>query len=176
MSENMFKLNVPFTDLNGKPQNHTVHFRLDERGVFKNLVELQFLMSWRERMGGPIRDIPTEDVVEFYNNLETIILAAYGVPSKDGLSFDRSESYKFEDTLVFNEVMKMFLSDPKMAQKMVEAIIPKSLNEWAQTADANIAAAAASKDISTDDQSELERLRSQLAALQQPSGETPSQS
>lgn len=159
----MYTKTVPVKDLNDKPRNITVHFNLFEREVFKLLVELKYVFDWHENMKGELRELDPADVVEFYNNFEEIVLSGYGVPSADAMEFVKTDRYKFEDSVTFNAIMLMCVSDPTETLKLVEGMMPKGMDKLVKAADENLARAA--KDMKDEDlAAEIARLRAQLEA------------
>ena len=160
----MYVKSIPFKDFNGKPRNETIHLNLTEREVFKLLVELQSIFSWRDSLQGQdVRELPTEEVVEFYNNLEKVLLDAWGVPSEDGLHFRKAGRYEFEESALFNATMVSFISDPQEAGKMLDGIMPQGMTEIVQKAEGNLEAAAnAATD--EDQKATIARLQAQLAS------------
>lgn len=159
----MYQLKVPYKDLYNKPGNTVVFFNLFEREVFRLLPELQFIMGWIEKQEGEeIRDIPTEEVVRFYTAFEELILESYGVPSADGLQFDKSGTYDFKDSVIFNAVMIMMVEDPKRVAEMLDGLMPKDLQELAKRADSNLSELAKKEDNPEKLREEIDRLRAQL--------------
>ena len=159
----MYTKSVPYKDLNGKPQNDTVHFHLFEREVFKLLGELQAVFSWYDSMGGGPRELETAAVVEFYNNFEEILLSAYGRPINDGLGFDHDGRYDFEKTACFNAIMVMMVTDPEETRKLIEGILPEGMEEIVRKADENLIKAA-KETTDADLKAEIEALRAKLDA------------
>lgn len=126
----MYKINVPYHTYTGKAGNKTVHFMLETKDVFKNYVELNDLFTWRDELGNQTpRDLEPHELVTFFNNFETILLAAYGVPSADGEVFDRTDRYNFEQSAVFSAFMDMLLSDIAMVNQILIDIMPKGMEE-----------------------------------------------
>lgn len=169
----MYTKSIPFSDLNGKPRNQTVHFNLFEREVFKLMGELQTIFGYMDRWQKEkeSRTLDTPDVLDFYNNFEEVLLTAYGTPSDDGLRFDHSGRYEFEDSACFNALMMMCVTDPAETGKLINGIMPEGLEEIVRKADENLIQAA--KEASTEDQAnEIARLRAQLAETQK-KDETP---
>lgn len=158
----MYKKQVPYKDLNGKPRNEVVHFHLFEHEVFKLMLEFKTILDWRDSLQGPQRDLDTVEVVEFYNALEEILLSAYGVPSEDGRSFNHDGRYEFEKTALFNAIMITFVTDPAEANKIVDELMPSGLEEIIRKADVNLEKVGTATD-NTDLQAEVNRLRAQLA-------------
>ena len=160
----MYTKKVPYTNFKGEPGNKEVQFNLEPREVFKLLKEFQSIFSWQESIKGrTVRELDTEEVVEFYNNFEAVLLAAYGVMSEDGEQFSKAGRYDFEESAVFSACMTEFVSDPPETVKLVDGLMPKNLQELVKKADANAAALQNDPATSEDAQAELVRLRAQLA-------------
>lgn len=155
----MYSKSFPFKDFNGKPHNTMVHFNLTEPDVFKLLVELKAIFAWHDSLQGEPRELEAAEVVEFYTNFEEVLLAAYGTPSADGLSFKKGDRYAFQETALFAAIMVAFVSDPPETMKFLTEIMPKGLPELVKKADENLAVAM--KDADTP-----EAVRAQIAELQ----------
>lgn len=162
----MYTKTIPFKDFSGKPRNQPVHFNLSEREVFKLLPELQSVFKWMDtnKEADP-RDLGTEEVRDFYNNFEDILLEAWGVPSEDGLHFRKGERYDFEESALFNATMFMFVNEPQETAKLLEGIMPEGLSEMVKKA-AVEDVAAVSGDRAEDQQATISELRRQLATAQ----------
>ena len=164
----MYTKTVPMKDLDGKPRNITLHFNLFEREVFLLLLEFKAIFEWQDRLMKEEGDrtLSDEEVIGFYNNLETILLEAHGVPSADRLHFDKSGKYEFKDSVMFNAIMKLFVEDQVEANKLLDGLMPKDLQEMVRRADESLAEVA--KNPETDDRAraEIERLRAQVAELE----------
>lgn len=161
----MYTVNVPFTDYKNQVQNKSVSFNLDTREVFKLLPEFLKVNKWMEenKKAAEEKTLPPEEVLEFYNALEAIMLEAYGEVSDDGLYFRKSGRYEFEESAMFNAIMMMFVKQPQEATKMLDGLLPKELFDIVKNADA--ADLARSAQIQADDkQAEIERLQAQLRA------------
>lgn len=158
----MYTKSIPFKDFKDKPRNSTVHFNLTEREVFKLLSEFKTIFAWKDSLKGEERELETEEVLAFYNAFEEVLLAAYGVPSEDGLHFRKAGRFEFEESAVFNACMVEFVSNPQETGKLLEEIMPKGMEELVRKAEANMADVAKNTD-DKDLQREIELLRSRLA-------------
>ncbi len=158
----MYTKKIPFKDFNDNPHNSVVHFNLTEREVLKNLVSLKTIIEWKDSMGGPDRELTTEEVVEFYNAFEDILLEAWGEPSADGLHFRKGGKYEFEESALFNACMVEFVTNPQETGSLLDGIMPKGMEDMVRKADANMIKAADDTD-NEEIKAELARLRAQLA-------------
>ena len=161
----MYELKLPFKDLKDKPRNTVVHFNLFEREVFKLLVEFQAIFAWQEKLqkADPNGVTDTAEVIEFYNNLEEILLAAYGEPDADDLHFYKAGRYKFEESVMFNACMKLFVEDQLAANALIDGLMPKGLQELVQRADASLAEMAKSDATDAQLRAEIDKLRAQIS-------------
>jgi len=166
----MYKKQVPFKDFNGKPHTTTVHFNLTEREIFKLMGEFQIVLDWFESMRGPERQLETAEVVNFYTAFEDILLAAYGIPSDDGFYFRKGGRYDFEESALFNACMVDFVSNPTEVGKLIEAIMPKGLEDLIKTADENLVRAAKETD-DEDVQAQIQKLQAELAEARKENGQ-----
>lgn len=161
----MYTKSVPFTDFHGKPRNQKVNFNLEEREVFKLIVEFQAIFDWQESIKD--EDERILDIVEvraFYNNFEEILLSAWGEPSEDGLHFRKAGRYDFEESKLFAAYMKMCVEDQREANALLDGLMPKGLQDMVKKADANLAALANDPNASESLQAEVARLRAQVEA------------
>ena len=158
----MYKLNVAYNDYNGKAKRKDLTFNLDVREVMGKLVQLKAVFDWlaKNKDEAKERTLSDEEVVEFYNNLESIMLDAYGVMTDDGERFVKTDRYEFEDSAAFNAVMWLFASQPKEAVKMLEGIMPREMYELVENATPEQLAAAGVQ----NQVNEVERLRAELEA------------
>lgn len=163
----MYSKLIPFKDFAGKPRNVTIHLNLTEPEFMKLLVEFRTIMTWHNSLiVNEDRELTTEEVVEFYTNLEKILLEAWGVPSEDGMHFRKAGRYDFEESALFPAVMTMFLSEPAEANKMLEEIMPKGLDEMFDKIEKNLEATANDPTTDADLRAQIQRLQQEKAALE----------
>ena len=160
----MYTLKVPFKDYRGLKRTQEVSFNLDAREVFKMLPQLKSVFEWLEsNETTEPRNLTTEEVTEFYNDFEEILLAAWGEMSEDGLYFKKAGKYEFEESALFNACMVMFVTEPEKTGKLINGIMPPELFEMVQKADSSDISAVAEANASSQ-ALEIEKLRAQLAA------------
>jgi len=166
---------IEFLDFFGKKREQEVHFNLTSHEVFKHLVEFQAIFEWTEKMKDRDPDgvTDTAEVIEFYNNVEEIILAAWGQPDPDGLHFRKGGVYDFKESALFHKCMQMFVESPKEANELVDGLMPKDLQEIVKRADANLAELAKSGEAPEALQAQIDALLAQKAAAEAPSTVTP---
>jgi len=158
---------VTYTNLNGEEKRARHKFYLMERDVFRNLVDLKALFDWKDSIQSEEpRDLVVEEVQEFYSNLESVLLNAYGIPSDDGETMDRSGRWDFENSAAFNQIMVDFLSKPQSAMEALDKMLPDGMDKMVRAADDSLAEAEkTAKD--GDSQREIARLRLELARAKQ---------
>lgn len=161
----MYSKLAEFDDFFGKKRKQEVHFNLTTHEVFKLLVEFQAIFAWTEKMENADPDgvTDTSEVIEFYNYIEQILLEAWGVPDADGLHFRKGGVYDFKESALFHSCMETFVSNPSEAQKLVDGLMPKNLQEVVKTADANLAALAKSGEAPDVLQAKIDQLLAEKA-------------
>lgn len=171
----MYSKLVEFDDFFGKKRKQEVHFNLTSHEVFKLLVEFQAVFAWTERIGEQDPDAVTDtaEVIEFYNYIEDILLAAWGVPDADGLYFRKGGVYDFKESAQFHSLMADFVSNPGEAQKLVDGLMPKDLQAIVKTADANLAQLAKSGEAPDALQARIDALLAEKAEREQNPVTTP---
>lgn len=157
----MYAKSIPYTNFNGKPGNRTVHFNLTAPQVFKLVKEFNLIFRWRDSLEGPERNLDTDEVLDFYNAFEEILLSAYGIPSQDGESFDHADRYEFEKTALFAAAMMYFLQDPDEANKLIDGLMPKDLQAAVEKAGENLDKVIENPKTPDDQRALYERLREQ---------------
>lgn len=171
----MYIKKIEFNDFFGKKREQEVHFNLTSHEVFKLLVEFQAIFEWTEKMKDrdPDGKTDTAEVIEFYNNVEEIILAAWGQPDPDGLHFRKGGVYDFKESALFHKCMQLFVEDPKQANELVDGLMPKDLQEIVKRADANLAELAKSGEAPENIQAQIDALLAQRAAAEGNTTVTP---
>lgn len=161
----MYTKSIPHKNFMGKPRNQVVHFNLTTHEFFKLLVEFKMIFDWHKKLEGEDPDAVTDtaEVIAYYNNLEQILLAAYGVPDETGDYFRKAGRYDFEESSLFHATMEMFVADPQEATKLVDGLMPEGLDELLKKLDANAVAALASEETPDAMKREIERLRREAA-------------
>jgi hypothetical protein len=137
----MYIKTIPHKNFKDQVRNQEVQFNLTEHEVLKLLVEFKEIFDWQERLKGrdPNAETDTAEVIEFYNNFETILLAAWGELDADGDHFRKGGVYDFRESSVFHAAMKLFLEDQAEANRLIDGLMPKGLKDLVKNADANLA-------------------------------------
>lgn len=162
----MYTKMIPHKNFRDKPRNQEVNFNLTEHEVLKLLVEFKAIFDWQERLEGrdPDEETDTAEVLEFYNNFEEILLAAWGELDESGDHFKKGGVYEFRESSVFHAAMKIFLEDQSEVNKLINGLMPEGLKDLVKSADANLAKLAQQEgENSPSLNAEVERLRRQLA-------------
>lgn len=108
----MIKQTVQYTDFNGNERNEDFYFHLSSVELIKLEARIgNKLDKHIEHLAG------SQDVSELLNFLESIILDAYGVKSKDGKSFLKSPETRseFEHSQAYANLFEKMLTDEGMA-------------------------------------------------------------
>lgn len=162
----MYTKKIKFKDFFGKDREVETHFNLTTHEVFKKLVEFQAIFEWTEKMKDRDPDgvTDTQEVLDFYDNIEEILLSSYGVPDADGLHFRKGGRYDFQESALFHHCMQMFVTDPSEANELLDGLMPKDLQDLVKRADANIAKIVEAPETDEDVREQLRRLQAQVAA------------
>lgn len=160
----MYEKSFPFKTFKGKPGNAVVQFNLSVREVLKNLVTLKAVFEWKDSMNGELRELTTEEVVDFYNHFEGLLLEAWGELSEDGLHFRKAGKYEFEESALFDACMQEFLTNPEETGKLLTSILPDGMEELVRKVDENLALSAANA-TDEDMQKQIAQLQAQLAEV-----------
>lgn len=159
----MYTKTIPYKDFKGNARNESVSFNLTEPEVFKLLVELKAIFDWRDRIkSDDVKELPAEEIVEFYSNFERVLLEAWGVPSEDGKHFRKDGRYDFQESALFAAAMMEFVSNPEETMKLLDGLMPKGLQDVVKKADANMERMENSDQSSDELKAEIARLRAQL--------------
>lgn len=163
----MYTKKVPYRDFKGNPQNEVVNFNLTEHEVFKLLVEFKAIFDWQDSIKDQdLRSLDTVEVVEFYNNLEEILLSAWGELSDDGKHFRKGGRYDFQESALFHQCMADFVSDPESANKLIDGLMPKGLQDLVKKTSANALKVASDPEATPETQAQVAQLRARLAELE----------
>jgi hypothetical protein len=167
----MYTKMIPHKNFRDKPRNQEVQFNLTEHEVLKLLVEFKAIFDWQERLEAkdPDAETDTAEVIEFYNNFEDILLAAWGELDESGDHFKKGGVYEFRESSVFHAAMKLFLEDQAEANKLIDGLMPAGLKDLVKAADPNLAELAKGAESSNNPAllAEVERLRAQVASQSQ---------
>lgn len=136
----MYTKMIPHKNFRDKPRNQEVQFNLTEHEVLKLLVEFKEIFDWQERLSkrDPDAETDTAEVIDFYNNFETILLAAWGELDESGDHFKKGGVYEFRESSVFHAAMKLFLEDQGEANKLIDGLMPAGLKDLVQKSSANL--------------------------------------
>lgn len=163
---------IPHSNFKGLHREQEVQFNLTEHEVLKLLVEFKEIFDWQERLEkrDPDGELDTVEVIDFYNNFETILLAAWGEVDENGDHFRKGGMYDFRESSVFHAGMKLFLEDQAEANRLIDGLMPKGLKDLVQKAEVNLQELADkaknSEDGSASSAALVASLQAQLAAAQ----------
>lgn len=155
----MYTKRIPFKDFRGNPHTEPVAFNLTEGEVIKLLKEFKVVMDWRDSLEGPDRELSVDEVLDFYNAFESILLSAWGEPSADGLYFRKDRRYDFEQSALFAACMNMFVSEPNEVSALIKGIMPTGMEDMIKKSMANM-------EKLSEDEGTSEALRSKVLQLQ----------
>lgn len=161
----MYVATVPYTNYNNQPKTKKVHFMLEIKDMYKVLPELNLIMNWQDNLEGHNRvlDGDSDEVMDFFNAFEKILLSAYGVPTADGEEFDRTSRYTFEQSAVFAALMVELLSDVSQTNKIINDLLPKGMDELVKRQTASLTQLRAENAGKPEIQAEIDRIRKAAA-------------
>lgn len=125
----MYEIKVPYKNFKQQPKNGVVQFNLEVHEVMQNFIELAWILEFRDRHKGTDVELENEVMVEFFDNFETVILAAWGVMSDDGEHFRKSGVVEFKSSKLFAATMNLFISDFDALNKFLNTLLPPELEE-----------------------------------------------
>jgi hypothetical protein len=163
----MYTKTIPHKNFKDKVRNQEVQFNLTEHEVLKLLVEFKAIFEWQERLEArdPDAETDTAEVIEFYNNFEDILLAAWGELDESGDHFKKGGVYEFRESSLFHAAMKLFLEDQSEANKLIDGLMPKGLKDLVIAADSNLAVLAKNEGANSPAvNAEIARLTAELEA------------
>lgn len=159
----MYTKVIPFKDYKGNPRNMTVHLNLDEREFFKLFPEFYRILTWRDSLiSEESRDLSPDEVRDFYNDLEEVLLTAWGIPSEDGLYFRKTEKYDFQESALFNALMMEFVTNPSAANEVLKELMPSNMEDMIKKFEGNLDKAADSPETPAEIQAKIRALQAQL--------------
>lgn len=118
----MIKWPITYTDYNGDTHTEEFYFNLNKAEVME--MNLNANGAYAEYLK---RIIEQRDGKQIASTFKNLILNSYGEKSADGRRFVKSEemSREFEQTEAFSELYMQLASDPDVAAKFMEGILPK---------------------------------------------------
>ena len=120
----MLKKTVTYTDFNGNEQTEDFYFNLKK----SELLELQASVpgGFDQKMQA-INE--AQDEKEILSTIKMFILSAYGVPSKDGKRFVKSQELRdeFEQTEAYSEIFMSLFTNENAAAEFIRAIVPADI-------------------------------------------------
>lgn len=158
----MYSKSVPYKDFKGNVRNEMAHFNLTIPEMLQLLGPFQTLFKMQESAAGPARELDTEEIMGFYNALETILKAAWGEPSEDGKYFRKSGRYDFEESALFPAFMVMMVTDTQEAVKFVNEIVPADMADLIKKAEVNLNTLEKAPETPEELRAQIARLQAQL--------------
>ena len=121
----MIKMPITYTDYNGEEQTEDFYFNLNKAEV----MDMNF--NANGSYGEYLKSIlNSRDYKQMGEEFKKLILRSYGEKSPDGRRFVKSpeKTAEFEQTEAYAELYIMLATDPKMAEKFVNGVLPKPSN------------------------------------------------
>lgn len=168
----MYTKKIPYKDFAGNARNNEqVQFNLTVPEIPKLLNEFNLIFKWQDSLKGDVRELSTEEVVEFYTAFEAVLLAAWGEMSEDGRYFRKNGRYDFEESALFAACMMEFLSNPQETGKLIDGIMPEGMEELVRKAEGNMDKIAEDPATTAELRAEIARLKAQRPKELEPTEE-----
>lgn len=129
----MITKTVEYTDFNGNKRTDTLYFNLTEA----ELMDME--LSEEGGLSGKLSSIvESNDKAGLLKFLKNFILNSYGEKSEDGRRFVKNDTIRdeFAQSAAFSKLLMDMLTDDAVATEFVNGIVPASLREYAEKADA----------------------------------------
>lgn len=121
----MLKKTIEFENYNGEKVTKDFHFHLNKAEVIKwSMTDGNYnLVDKLERL------FEAGNAKELMNTFDELIRTSYGVPSIDGMRFEKSEEIlnSFVQTEAYSILFTELVTNAKAAADFIKAIIPKDI-------------------------------------------------
>lgn len=124
----MYKETITYTDFNGVERKEDFWFNLTKAELIK--MELMTEGTFTDMIQRMINAKDTADIIEQINKL---LLGAYGIKSDDGRFFHKSEEIRrnFENSEPYSIMFMKLVGDDEASAKFINGIMPKDVLEAA---------------------------------------------
>lgn len=124
----MYKETITYTDFNGVERKEDFWFHLNKAELIK--MELMTEGTFTDMLQRIINAKDTADIIDQMNKL---LLGAYGIKSDDGRFFHKSDEIRrnFENSEPYSIMFMKLVSDDEAAAKFINGIMPKDVLEAA---------------------------------------------
>lgn len=135
----MFKKEITFKDYNGTEKTKDFWFHLKKTELLELAAELPDYVTDNifDDDGNPIEPDIGHEIYEALGKkgvmkyIKSVILKAYGVRSRDGKTFEKSDelTYKFSQTLAFEQLYLDMITKDDALVEFLNAVIPNDIDE-----------------------------------------------
>lgn len=135
----MFKKEITFKDYNGTEQTKDFWFHLKKTEILELAAELPDYVTDNilDEEGNAVEQDIGHEIYEALGKkgvmkfIKSLILKAYGVRSRDGKTFEKSEelTYKFSQTLAFEQLYYDMITKDDVFVEFVNAAIPSNIDD-----------------------------------------------
>lgn len=117
----MYKITKKYEDFNGVEKEEDFYFHLTKADLIK--MELSEDGGMAKRLEKLVK---TQDMKEAIKVFEALLLMSYGIKTEDGRFVKSVEAReKFTQSAAYSEIFTDLATDPDLAQKFIEGVIPK---------------------------------------------------
>ena len=124
----MLKKKVTYTNFNGEEVTEELYFNLTKAEITEmELTTPGGLSAYIEQI------TKEEDGAELVKIMKELVLMSYGVKSKDGRVFKKTEELRkeFSQTQMYSDVFMELATDADAAVKFITGIVPRDLGQEA---------------------------------------------
>lgn len=135
----MFKKEITFKDYNGEEKTKDFWFHLKKTEILEIAAELPDYVTDNiiDEDGNAVEQDIGHEIYEALGKsgvmkfIKSIILKSYGVRSRDGKTFEKSDelTYKFSQTLAFEKLYYDMITKDDVFVEFVNAVIPNNIDE-----------------------------------------------
>lgn len=135
---------ITYENFNGEQDSRTLNFHITEATLMENMAMRDKIASLADILGGPQRQLTTEEVQEIVNLVKWFMSISYGVKSTDGSSFEQDDPAgtgevwrKFKNTPAYSAFIMSLFREPEKAVAFVVNVLPAELSKQATDAAAS---------------------------------------
>lgn len=135
---------ITYENFNGEEDSRTLNFHITEATLMENMAMRDKIATLADILGGPQRQLTTEEVQEIVNLVKWFMSISYGVKSPDGSSFDQDDPAgsgevwrKFKNTPAYSAFIMSLFREPEKAVQFVVNVLPAELSKAATDAAQN---------------------------------------
>jgi hypothetical protein len=135
---------ITYENFNGEQDSRALNFHITEATLMENMGMRDKIATLADILGGPQRQLTTDEVQEIVNLVKWFMSISYGIKSPDGSSFDQDDPAgsgevwrKFKNTPAYSAFIMSLFREPEKAVAFVVNVLPAELSKAATEAAEN---------------------------------------